>query len=115
MNMIDRAILAESGKASESLGFSPAILFARDPEVFQLVGMAAADVDQCFLMTDEEWEHYDKTVVNRACELGLVKIYSPGGGWGHLTGWKLTRRGRGAIGLRTKRGMLSRVRAFFFA
>ncbi|MGR9253308.1 hypothetical protein [Rhizobium leguminosarum] len=92
---------------------SAAAITSPDEEVIQLLYMTAKEVDLCCLMTDGEWEDYDKTVVNRACDLGLVSIHSPGGGWSYVTGWRLTKLGKQTVGIPVKTGILSSLRAFF--
>ncbi|UIJ80021.1 hypothetical protein [Rhizobium leguminosarum] len=94
---------------------SAAAIASPDQEVIQLLNMAAAESDCSYLMTDGEWEEYDKTVVSRARDLGFVTIHSPGSGWGYLTGWRLTRLGKEAIGMPVKHGLLSRLLEFFSA
>ncbi|CAK07523.1 hypothetical protein ACC713_13595 [Rhizobium johnstonii] len=90
---------------------SAAAIASPDEEVIQLLYVTAKEVDLCCLMTDGEWEDYDKTVVNRACDLGLVTIHSPGGGWSYVTGWRLTKLGKETIGIPAKLGILSRLLA----
>ncbi|MBY3235694.1 hypothetical protein HFO17_14250 [Rhizobium laguerreae] len=92
---------------------SAAAVASLDEDVIQLLHMTAKEVDLCFLMTDGEWEDYDKTVVNRACDLGLITIHSPGGGWSYVTGWRLTKLGKETIGIPVKLGILSRLLALF--
>ncbi|MBY3260181.1 hypothetical protein HFN80_12530 [Rhizobium laguerreae] len=92
---------------------SAAAIASLDEDVIQLLYMTAKEVDLCCLMTDGEWEDYDKTVVNRACDLGLITIHSPGGGWSYVTGWRLTRLGKETIGIPVKLGILSRLLAVF--
>lgn len=75
--------------------------------------MTAKEEDLCCLMTDGEWEDYDKTVVNRACDLGLVAIHSPGGGWSYVSGWRLTKLGKKTIGIPVKLSVIARLLAFF--
>ncbi|MBY5357590.1 hypothetical protein HFO94_29445 [Rhizobium leguminosarum] len=92
---------------------SAAAIASLDEDVIQLLYMTAKEVDLCCLMTDGEWEDHDKTVVNRACDLGLVTIHSPGGGWSYVTGWRLTKLGKETIGIPVKLGILSRLLALF--
>ncbi|MBY5532937.1 hypothetical protein HFO42_06995 [Rhizobium leguminosarum] len=92
---------------------SAAAIASLDEDVIQLLYMTAKEVDLCCLMTDGEWEDYDKTVVNRACDLGLITIHSPGGGWNYVTGWRLTKLGKETIGIPVKLGILSRLLALF--
>ncbi|MBY2987093.1 hypothetical protein [Rhizobium leguminosarum] len=91
---------------------SAAAMGSLDEDVIQLLYMTAKEVDLCCLMTDGEWEDYDKTVVNRACDLGLITIHSPGGGWSYVTGWRLTKLGEETIGIPYKLSILSRLLAF---
>ncbi|MBY2941324.1 MULTISPECIES: hypothetical protein [Rhizobium] len=91
---------------------SAAAIASLDEDVIQLLYMTAKEVDLCCLMTDGEWEDYDKTVVNRACDLGLITIHSPGGGWSYVTGWRLTKLGEETIGIPYKLSILSRLLAF---
>jgi hypothetical protein len=95
-------------------GIAPAAAIASpDEEVIQLLYMTAKEPDLSCLMTDGEWDDYDKTVVNRACDLGLVSIHSPGGGWSYMTGWRLTTLGKRTVGIPVKSGILPRLLAFF--
>ncbi|MGZ2504554.1 hypothetical protein EHI47_03495 [Rhizobium leguminosarum] len=97
-----------------SAGMSSAAAIASpDEEVIQLLYMTAKEEDFCCLMTDGEWEDYDKTIVNRACDLGLVTIRSPGGGWSYVTGWRLTKLGKKTIGIPVKLTIIPRLLAFF--
>jgi hypothetical protein len=92
---------------------SAAAIASPDEEVIQLLYMTAKEEDFCCLMTDGDWEDYDKTIVNRAYDLGLVTIHSPGGGWSYVTGWRLTKLGKKAIGIPVKLSIMPRLLAFF--
>jgi hypothetical protein len=116
MGAIDGASLVPGEQMAQSFRTSEAaIMAARDPEVFQLLEMAAKERDRCFLMPDTDWDEYDKTAVNRARDLGFVKVHLHGSGWGNLTGWKLTKRGEVAVGLPVRTGLISRLLAFITA